>query len=388
MRTIRMLRIAGVVALAATVSASVATTAQGHAQSTSGRHTGPIKIGMISQLTGPNAAIGQLQIDGAKLAVQELNAHGGVLGRKIVLDIADDRSTDTGGLAAALSLTGDPNVSAIISPVYSTEVKTIDPVIQRTGVPFLTPGTDPSLTALGDKWLFRTRPSDVYGANAIAAFAVKGLKLRNWAVVYDTNTFGQSANSLVTSALLQLGATVSMDTGVDPNSQDYTAVIEALKNSGAQGLITYIGNPTEVGIFASQLHNLGVNMKWIGSSSTLSTASVKLAGSTLEGVYAAEDYLSNQNAQTKSYCGALQKADGVACDIISAPAFDSVNLIALAIKNARSTSRAAIRAALAKIHGYRGVTGVYSFDKSGNGIHADTIVQMYHGSLRFIHRMG
>ena len=127
----------------------------------------PLKIGMVAPLTGPAAEVGRYQTQGAKLAAEEVNKAGGVLGRPIELVIEDSQSTNPGSVLAFSKLAGDKDIPAFIGPVFSTQIHAIAPDIQRLGKPVMIGGTDPQLTHMGNPWLFRFRPKDIYSARVI-----------------------------------------------------------------------------------------------------------------------------------------------------------------------------------------------------------------------------
>jgi branched-chain amino acid transport system substrate-binding protein len=119
-----------------------------------GRAAEPLKIGMIAAVTGSQAEPGLYQIQGAKLAVEEINKTGGVLGRPIELVIEDSQSTNPGSVLAFSKLAGDKDIPGFIGPILSTQVHAMAPDIQRPGRPVMIGATDPQLTQIGNPWLF------------------------------------------------------------------------------------------------------------------------------------------------------------------------------------------------------------------------------------------
>ena len=140
-----------------------------------GRGVEPLKIGMVVPVTGSLAEPGLYQIQGAKLAVEEINKIGGVLGRRIELVIEDNQTTNPGSVLAFSKLAGDKGIPGFIRPILSTQVHAMAPDIQRIGRPVMIGATDPQLTHLGNPWLFRCRPNDTYSARVIADYGVNTL---------------------------------------------------------------------------------------------------------------------------------------------------------------------------------------------------------------------
>src|ERR1700694_1880507 len=245
----------------------------------------PLKIGVVAPMTGPVAESGKYQTQGAKLAVEEINKAGGVLGRQIELVIEDDQSTNPGAVLAFSKLAGDAAIPAFLGPIRSTQTHAMAPDVLKLGKPVMIGGTDPTLTHSGNPWLFRFRPNDSYSARVIADYGVNTLGKKKWAIVHSTDAFGTAGGKALASALEKLGNPAVLDQGYANQSQDFTPVVLAVKQSGADVLGTYFTFENDLGIFARQLRQLGVNIPWVGSPSVVAVSSTKLAGPALFGNY-------------------------------------------------------------------------------------------------------
>jgi branched-chain amino acid transport system substrate-binding protein len=264
-----------------------------------GRAAEPLKIGMVAPLTGPLAESGRYETQGAKLAAEEVNKTGGVLGRPIELIIEDDETTNPGSVLAFSKLAGDKDIPAFIGPVRSTAIHAMAPDIQRLGKPVMIGGTDPQLTHMGNPWLFRFRSNDIYSARVIADYGVNTLGKKKWAIVYSTDTFGTSGMKNLVKVLKRAGVEPVLIQGYTYNSQDLTAVALAVKQSGADVMGTYMGFETDLAIFARQLRQLGVNIAWVGSPTTALNTALKLAGPALYGSYAVSDFAADSSPAAK-----------------------------------------------------------------------------------------
>jgi branched-chain amino acid transport system substrate-binding protein len=182
-----------------------------------GRADEPLKIGMVAPLTGPAAESGRYQTQGAKLAAEEVNKAGGVLGRPIELVIEDDQTTNPGIVLAFTKLAEDKNIPAFIGSVRSTQVHAMAPDIQKLGKPVMVGGTDPQLTHMGNPWLFRFRPNDSYSARVIADYGVKTLGKRNWAIVHSTDAFGTNGMKNLVEDLKGMGVEPALVQGYTNN---------------------------------------------------------------------------------------------------------------------------------------------------------------------------
>jgi branched-chain amino acid transport system substrate-binding protein len=344
----------------------------------------PIKIGLVNETTGPNAEAGQLTVNGAKLAQEEINKAGGIMGRQIEFRIEDNQSTNPGTVLAYSKLLGEGGITAVVGPIRSTQIQAASPTIAKGGIPALIGGTDPSLTKVKNRWLFRVRPNDSYSAKVIAAFGVQELKRKKWAIVHSTDAFGTGGKNALTAELKALGVEPVLTQGYTNNSQDFTPVVLAIKQSGADLLATYMTNSPDVGIFAKQLRDLGVTIEWVGSPSIISSTALRLAGDTLNGSYAVADFTVDASDETKAFAKKYRDKHGQDPDVYSSWAYGAMYLLKAAIEKAKSTEPEALRSAMLGIKGMKGVEGTYDFDQNGDGVHGYNVVKNDKGKIAFI----
>jgi len=343
----------------------------------------PIKIGMVAPLTGPGAESGRFQMNGAKLAIEQINKAGGVMGRPLELVVEDDQTTNPGAILAFSKLAGDATIPAFIGSIRSTQVHAMAPDILKTSKPVMIGGTDPQLTRLGNPWLFRFRPNDIYSARVIADYGVNTLKLKKWAIVHSTDAFGTNGMKNLTEALKNLGATTALVQGYTNNSQDFTPVALAVKQSGAEVMGTYMTFEPDQGIFAKQLRQLGVTVSWVGSPTTATTTAVKLAGPALYGSFAVVDFHRDSGPAAKAFAELYEAAYKSAPDIFSSWTYDAVTVLARAMNTAKSSGPEAIRKAILATRGFDGAEGTYNFDQNGDGLHGYNIVRNDNGKIVF-----
>lgn len=342
------------------------------------------KIGMIAPSTGTFAESGRYEVWGAKLAAEEINKAGGVLGRQIELVVEDDQTTNPGAVMAFSKLAGNKDIHVFISTVLSTQIKSIAPDVLKVAKPVMIGGTDPTLTHMGNPWLFRFRPNDTYSARVIADFGVKKLGKKKWAIVYSTDTFGTSGKDSLVADLKSMGIEPILVQGYANNAPDFTPIALALKKSGADVMVTYFSIAPDLGIFAKQIRQLGVNIPWIGSASTATITARRLAGPALNGVYAVVDFHPNSSPASRSYSDEYQAAYKTSADFLSAWSYDAVHAIALAINDAKSTDPEKIRQAILKIRNYNGAQGTYNFDRNGDGLHGYNLVKIENGEPSYV----
>ena len=143
-----------------------------------------VKIGMVLPVTGPAAESGRYALTGAKIALEQVNKAGGVLGKPLELVTEDDQTTNPGIVLAFSKLTAQPDIVGFIASVRSTQNHAIAPDILKTGKPVMFGGTDPALTHLGNPWMFRCRPNDSYSGSVLAEFGITTLGKKKWAIVH------------------------------------------------------------------------------------------------------------------------------------------------------------------------------------------------------------
>jgi branched-chain amino acid transport system substrate-binding protein len=346
-----------------------------------------LKVGMVLPVTGPGADAGRFALNGAKLALEAVNKAGGVLGKPMELVTEDDQTTNPGAVLAFSKLASQPDIVAFLGSIRSTQNHAMAPDILKTAKPVLFGGTDPVLTHMGNPWLFRFRPNDSYSARVIADYGVNSLGKKKWAVIHSTDAFGTSGAKALNDALAASGASTAIDQGYSNQSQDFTPVVLAIKQSGAEVIGSYFTFENDLGIFARQLRQLGVTVPWVGSPSITNVTALKLAGPSLFGTYGVADYAEDSSEASKSFGTAYRNAYKVAPDNQSSWTFDAVTVLALAINKAGKTDPEAIRQAILSVKGHKGAEGEYNFDQNGDGLHGYNIVQNDKGNITFSKRV-
>jgi branched-chain amino acid transport system substrate-binding protein len=342
-----------------------------------------LKIGMCAPVTGPAAESGGYAVKGAKLALDAINKAGGVMGKQLELIVEDDQTTNPGIVLAFSKLAADPDIVGFLGSIRSTQVHAMAPDVLKLGKPVMIGGTDPNLTHMGNQWLFRCRPNDSYSGSVIAEFGVNTLGKKKWAVLHSTDAFGTAGGKALTESLTKLGSTPILDQGYANQSQDFTPVVLAIKQSGADILGSYFTFENDLGIFGRQLRQLGVNIPWVGSPSITNITALKLAGPALYGTYGVADYAEDSSEASKAFGKLYRDAVKVAPDNQSSWTFDAINVLSGAIKTANSTDPGKIREAILATRKFAGAEGEYNFDKNGDGLHGYNVVKNEKGTIVF-----
>ncbi|MBV8848364.1 MAG: ABC transporter substrate-binding protein [Methylobacteriaceae bacterium] len=342
-----------------------------------------IKIGMVLPVTGPAADSGRYALIGAKLAIEQVNKAGGILGKQIELITEDDQTTNPGAVLAFSKLASQSDIVAFLGSIRSTQNHAMAPDILKTAKPVMFGGTDPALTHMGNQWLFRCRPNDSYSGRVLADFGMKTLGKKNWAIVHSTDAFGTAGGKALSEAITKGGGTIAIDQGYANQSQDFTPVVLAVKQSGADILGSYFTFENDLGIFARQLRQLGVNIPYVGSPSIVNVVATKLAGPALYNTYGVADYAEESSDASKAFGKAYRDVAKAAPDNQASWTYDAITILAKAMNSAKTTEPKAVRDAILAIKGHPGAEGEYNFDQNGDGLHGYNVVKNEKGNIVF-----
>jgi branched-chain amino acid transport system substrate-binding protein len=342
-----------------------------------------MKIGMCAPVTGPAAEQGRYAQTGARLALDAVNKAGGVLGKQVELIIEDDQTTNPGIVLAFSKLASQTEIVAFLGSIRSTQVHAMAPDVLKVGKPVMIGGTDPALTHMGNPWLFRFRPNDSYSGSVIAEYGVKTLAKKKWAIVHSTDAFGTAGGKALSTALAKYGASIALDQGYANQSQDFTPVVLAIKQSGADILGSYFTFENDLGVFARQLRQLGVTIPYIGSPSIVNVSATKLAGPALYGTFGVADYAEDSSEASKAFGKIYREAAKVAPDNQSAWTYDAMTILCMSINKAGKTDPNAIRDAILAVRKHQGAEGEYNFDANGDGLHGYNVVRNEKGTIVF-----
>ena len=342
----------------------------------------PLKIGMTVPVTGPAAESGGFMSTGAKIALDEVNEKG-VLGRKVVLQSEDDQTTNPGAVLAFSRLSGDPAMVGFVGSIRSTQVHAMAPDVLKIGKPMMIGGTDPALTHMGNRWLFRCRPNDSFSAKVIAQYGITTLAKKKWAIVHSTDAFGTGGMKAFVETIKAAGLEPVLVQGYTNQQADFTPVALAVRQSGADVLCSYFTFETDVGVFARQLRQFGVRIPWVGSPSITNISALNLAGPSLYGTFGVADYAVDSSPAAKAFAAkyvATRKSDP---DNQSSWAYDAIHVLCRGITDAGTTDPEKVRTAILAIKGYDGAEGQYNFDQNGDGLHGYNVVRNDSGKIVF-----
>ncbi len=327
----------------------------------SGGGDDPIKLGYLGPLTGDAAPYGVDTLNGVKLAVEEINANGGINGQMIELVAEDGRCTGADAASAAQKLVNVDKVVAIVGGQCSGETLAAAPIAEAAGVVMVSPiSSSPDVTMAGD-FVFRDYPSDALKTKATAAF-LKGEGFTKLAIISENTDFAQAFRESLKKDFGE--ENIVFDETVEPGTKDYRTLATRLKD--VEFDIFFPNGQTDAAIAAmmQQLREQGLEQQAIGHDVADSITLGELAPEAVEGMYIVNVPTAGEGGDFESQFN--QKFGGAQATIaFAAHAYDAANVIMEAI-GAVGADGAKIRDYLYNLDGYDGVVGTFSFDENGD----------------------
>jgi len=328
-----------------------------------------IKIGGTYNLTGAMASLDVPAANGSKLAVKEINAAGGVLGRQIQYVLYDGKTESATNGSIATQLVTSNKVVAIVGNTDSDSALAIGPIAQKAGIPYLTAGaTSPQLPNQVGDFMFLEPFGDNVQAAAGAEYAFKKLGARTCWLLWDK---GAEYTTLLAkyfkSRYLELGGKVVLEDTYSQGDTDFSAQITRLKALKPQPGFLYVASlqASDAGALAKQIRDAGITLPMVGGDGYDGPELVGVGGKGAENVYFTTHSLMDASlgtARVKAFIAAYKKEYGKDPEsAFAALGYDAIYLMANAIKKAGSIDPKAIRDALAATKGLEGVTGAVTY---------------------------
>jgi branched-chain amino acid transport system substrate-binding protein len=320
----------------------------------------PLRIGVITGLTGPTAAWGEPTRNGAMLAVEKINAGGGIAGRPVELITEDDQGKPEQSAVVATKLIARDKVIALVCCDSSSRSLAAAPIAQSNHIPMITPTSSlPAVTRVGD-YIFRVCPTDDFEARVLARVASERLHARRVAILRDAkNDYSVGVAAVFTEALRALGSEVALVRDYNEGDSDLRSQLVAVREAKADALLIpgYYGDVAQAAI---QARDLGLNIPMIGGSAWNSPALAEIGGSSIEGAL----FVSPTKPEAE-YEHDFQQRFGKAPEAPTALTYDAVMLIAAAAAKAPGDQKAT-RDAIAATRQFHGASGTFDMTADRN----------------------
>ena len=343
-----------------------------------------IKVGEFASLNGSEAAFGRSSHNGTLLAVEQINAAGGVLGKKLELLYEDNQSKDGETATAVKKLISRDKVVAILGEVASIRSLEAAPICQQNKIPQISPSsTNPKVTQIGD-YIFRVCFIDPFQGTVMANFATKTLKAKKVAVLTDVgSTYSVGLADYFKKGFIANGGEIIAEQKFTKDDKDFKAQLTAVKSQNPDAIFVpgYYGQVT---LIALQARELGMKIPLFGGDGWEAPELLQGPGAAeaLEGCFYSTHFSPDQDApKIKQFVADYQKKFGVIPDAMAALGYDSVLALVDAIKRANSTDGAKIRDALATLKDLDGVTGKTTLDENRNAKKPAVIIEIKGGKF-------
>ena len=344
----------------------------------------PVKLGFFMSITGRDASFGEAALRGARLAVDDLNAAGGILGRPVELVVEDNRSLPGESATAAKKLITRNKVVALIGECASSRTLEAAPVAQAAGIPLVTPAsTNPKVTAVGD-CIFRVCFADPFQGAVLATYARKNLGLRRAALLIDsTAPYSVGLADVFAKTFAALGGEIVASQKYSGGDKDFRAQLTAIRATRADAIFLP-GYYVEAGLAAQQSRELGLRATLLGGDGFEAPQLIEIGGAALEGtVYSTHYSAESQEPASRRFVAAYQARHGSVPVGLAALTYDSVQLVADAAHRAGTTERVALKKALAATRDFPGITGRTTLNDQRDAIKDAAIITVRDGRCVF-----
>lgn len=323
-----------------------------------------IKVGFVGPLTGDYANYGTLCKQAVEMAIEEINAKGGVSGKQIKLYAEDSEGDSQKALAATEKLSSSDKVCAILGPILTGETFSVAERVQQEGLVIITPSAShKDITAIGD-YIWRTTPSDGLQGVVAGKYWSQVLGYKKLAVLYAKNDYSQGLYESMAESFEEEGGEIVATETFMVGDKDFKTQLTKLKNTDAEAI--YIPDyTTEMAQILEQASQLQVNKPFLSGDGFLSEEIYTLAGQYTDGVvYTASAQVEESNS-AKEFKEKYTAKYGVGPDSFATNAYDATYILASVIEKV-GTDRKAIKEGMKEVKDFVGVNGVINFDEQGD----------------------
>ena len=352
-----------------------------------GKSEKDIKIGLLNEMTGGNATIGTAAANGAKMAIKEINAKGGVLGKQLKAVSADNKSEPAEAANAMTKLLMQDNVVAVTGTFSSSNAIAAASVAESAKKPYLIAGaTNPKVTVdpktqKVKKYIYRVCFIDPFQGTVAANFASNNLKAKKAAMLIDNSSdYSKGLGEFFQAAFVKAGGTVVANEAYLQKDTDFKATLTKIKAQGADVLFVP-GYYEEVGKIVKQAREMGLTMPIVGADGWDSPKLAEIAGEkALNNTFFTNHYSVDDPSEAgKAFVANYTKEFGQKPEALAVLGYDAVYVLADAIKRANSTDADKIIAALSDTKNFKAVSGITTINASHDADKSAVIIEMKDG---------
>ena len=350
-----------------------------------------IKIGILNEMTGGNATFGTSSANGAKLAIKEANAKGGVLGKQILGVIADNKSEPSESANAMTKLATQDRVVAVTGIFSSSNAIATSSVAEASKLPYMAIGaTNPKVT-VDEKtgkvknYTFRVCFIDPFQGTVGANFVLNTLKVSKAVMLVDSSSdYSKGLAAFFKESFAKGGGSILAEEAYLQKDQDFKTILTKVKAMNPE--VIYVpGYYEEVGKIVKQARELGITAPILGGDGWDSPKLVEIAGApTLNNTYFTNHYsVGDTSPVSQAFVAAYKQEYGQEPDAMAVLSYDGTNIMIDAIKRANSVEPEKIREALAATKDYAAITGSTTFNSTHDAVKNAVIIEMKDGKQMF-----
>ena len=341
---------------------------------------GPIKIALVDAQSGQLSSLGAWELKGARLAIDEWNAAGGVNGRQVELGVFDDQGDPTVGTNLARKISSEGYI-AMIGTAESAVTIAMAPILRDSKIPNITSGQSPGLVAVKSPFLFLNGPTSTTYDETLAKYIVDTKGIKSIAMITNNGGYGKGEHDAFLKALQARSVTPVDDQVVTADQKDFSAALTTIRQKNPQ--VIFLGaEEVQSGLIVKQARDLGITVPFAGAAPQGTPVFASTAGvANIEATIVSSPYLSNDiNDATKKFAAAYKAKYNEEAELHGAKAYDGTQILLTALKTSNVATGEKLAEAI-RATKYAGLLGNFAFDDTGVGIFATAIGLIQGGKL-------
>jgi branched-chain amino acid transport system substrate-binding protein len=344
-----------------------------------------IKIGEFASLTGKEATFGNMSHNGTAMAIDEVNAAGGVLGKKLLLLTEDDQTKQGEAATVVKKLISSDGVIAMLGEVASSRSLEAAPICQNNKIPMISPSSTNVRVTQEGEYIFRVCFTDEFQGKLLAGFAKRTLKASNVAVVTDTKSdYSVGLSGYFVTPFTAGGGKIVAEQTYNGGDKDFKGQLTAIKAANPDAILI-TGYYTEVALMVRQARQLGIKAPFFGGDGWESSKLIEIGGKDMEGTYFSTHFSPEQETPAiQSFVSKFKAKHKELPDAMAALGYDSAMVLIEAMKRAGTTEGPKLREAIAATKEHDGITGKITLDPQRNASKAAVILTVKDGKFKFV----
>jgi len=349
-------------------------------------HADDIDLGVIAGISGLGSTYGKSIVQGAEMAVRDINGAGGINGRKVKLTIVDDASDPTRSAIAMRRLVSK-NVDLIVGGWGSSQVLVNLDISEQAGLPYIVVGaTHPQITSLNNKWTFRVIQTDSVMATQLVHLAVNSLGLKRIAIINDSNAYGRGSRTVFAQALAQLGVKPVSAQSYRTFDKDFRPQLKRIQAANPDGIAIF-GTVPAAPTIMNQARELGIKARFLGTGGLVNNALLTLAPKAAEGAILMSFFDESPNADAQAWNDRIKQeladSEDISATVLAKWEYHAIRNIAAPCIESVGTVQSRLRDCIAQWRGELfGLNGEVYFDELDQLVQPSVTVEIRNGTFK------